>query len=67
MSREQTEGGTIGDDFQVEGCYYFTVSARACERGSSIAKDLINSEDPKHTVFCRDTAFVAINALFRGC
>ena len=25
MSREQTEGGTIGDDFHVEGCYYFTV------------------------------------------
>ena len=25
MSREQTEGGTNGDDFEVEGYYYFTV------------------------------------------
>ena len=24
------------------------------ELGSSIAKDLIDSEDPKHTLFCRD-------------
>ena len=36
------------------------------EPGSSIAKDLINSEDPKHTLFCRETAFVAIYALFKG-
>ena len=35
-------------------------------RGSSIAKDLIDSEDPKHTLFCRETAFVAIYALFKG-
>ena len=27
------------------------------QRGSSIAKDLIDSEDPKHTLFCRDPAF----------
>ena len=32
----------------------------------SIAKDLIDSEDPKHTLFCRETAFVAIYALFKG-
>ena len=32
----------------------------------SIAKDLIDSEDPKHTLFCRETAFVAIYALFQG-
>ena len=31
----------------------------------SIAKDLIDSEDPKHTLFCREIAFVAIYALFR--
>ena len=30
------------------------------------AKDLIDSEDPKHTPFCRETAFVAIYALFQG-
>ena len=31
----------------------------------SLAKDLIDSENPKHTLFCREIAFVAINALFR--
>ena len=31
----------------------------------SIAKDLIDSEDPKHTLLCRKIAFVAIYALFR--
>ena len=36
------------------------------EPGSLIAKDLNDSEDPKHTLFCRETAFVAIYALFRG-
>ena len=36
------------------------------EPGSSITKDLINSIDPKHSLFCRETAFVAIYALFRG-
>ena len=30
----------------------------------SIAKDLIDSEDPKHTLFCRKIAFVTIYALF---
>ena len=35
------------------------------ETGSSIANDLINSEDPKHTLFCRETAFVAVYALFQ--
>ena len=35
------------------------------EPGSSIAKDLIDSEDPKHTLFCRETASVAIYALFK--
>ena len=29
-------------------------------------KDLIDSEDPKHTLFCSETAFVAIYALFQG-
>ena len=28
---------------------------RSGEGASSIAKDLIDSEDPKHTLFCRDT------------
>ena len=31
----------------------------------SIAKDLIDSEDPKHTLFCRKIAFAAIYELFR--
>ena len=31
----------------------------------SIAKDLIDSEDPKHTLFCREIAFSAIYTLFR--
>ena len=31
----------------------------------SIAMDLIDSEDPKHTLFCREIAFVAIYTLFR--
>ena len=26
----------------------------------------LDSEDPKHTLFCRETAFVAIYALFKG-
>ena len=30
----------------------------------TIAKDLNDSEDPKHTLFCREIAFVAIYALF---
>ena len=32
----------------------------------SIAKDLIDSEDPKHRLFCRKIAFGAIYALFRS-
>ena len=40
-------------------------SAGIGELDSSIAKDLIDSEDPKHTLFCREIAFVAIYALFR--
>ena len=41
-------------------------SAVSGEEAPSIAKDLIDSEDPKHTLFCRETAFVAIYALFKG-
>ena len=33
---------------------------------STIVKDLNDSQDPKHTLFCRETAFVAIYALFQG-
>ena len=33
---------------------------------STIVKDLNNSQDPKHTLLCRENAFVAINALFSG-
>ena len=40
-------------------------SAGIGELDSSIAKDLIDSEDPKHTQFCREITFVAIYALFR--
>ena len=42
------------------------ISAGTGEPGSSIAKDLIDSEDPKHTLFCRETAFVAIFRAFSG-
>ena len=31
---------------------------------STIVKDLNDSQDPKHTLFCREDAFVAIYALF---
>ena len=30
----------------------------------SIAKDLIDSEDPKHTLFCREIAFAFYHFLF---
>ena len=46
--------------------YSYTGWHKVREPGSSIAKDLIDSEDPKHTLFCRETAFVAIYALFKG-
>ena len=32
---------------------------------STIVEDLNNSQDPKHTLFCRENAFVAIYALFQ--
>ena len=31
---------------------------------STIVKDLNDSQDPKHTLFCPENAFVAIYALF---
>ena len=31
---------------------------------STIVKDLNDSQDPKHTLFCREIIFVAIYALF---
>ena len=31
---------------------------------STIVKDLNDSQDPKHTLICRENAFVAIYALF---
>ena len=40
-------------------------SAGSGQEASSIAKDLINSKDPKHTLFCRKAAFVAIYALIQ--
>ena len=40
--------------------------ARTYEQSSSIAKDLIGSEDPKHTLFCHETAFVAIYGHSQG-
>ena len=40
-------------------------SAGIGELDSSIAKDLIDSQHPKHTLFCREIAFAAIYALFR--
>ena len=41
-------------------------SAGSGEGASSIATDLIDSEDPKHRLFCHETAFVAIYAFFSG-
>ena len=41
-------------------------SARSSECASSIAQDLADSKDPKHMLFCREIAFVAIYALFKG-
>ena len=38
-------------------------SARTDEPGSSIAKDLIDSENPKHRLFCTEIAFDAIYTL----
>ena len=46
------------------------LSAQTYERGSSIAKvsliakDLMDSEDPKHTLFCRETAFTGNYDIF---
>ena len=34
------------------------------EGASLIAKELIDSEDPEHTLFCSEAAFVAIYELF---
>ena len=31
---------------------------------STVVKDLNDSQDPKHTLFCRENAFVAIYTLF---
>ena len=31
---------------------------------STIVKDLNDSQDPKHTLICRENAFVAVYALF---
>ena len=33
---------------------------------STIVKDLNDSQDPKHTLICRENAFVAIYMLFSG-
>ena len=41
-------------------------SARRGEGASLIAKDLIDSEDPKHMLFCREIAFVATHVFFQG-
>ena len=32
---------------------------------STIVKDLNDSQDPKHTLFCRENAFVAIYTFFQ--
>ena len=56
----------LGGTGSAKGLYACIQGARTDEPGSSIAKDLIDSEDPKHTLFCRETAFVAIYALFQG-
>ena len=49
----------------------FNISTRVAlcagiwELDSLIVKDLIDSKDPKHTLFCRKLAFVTIYPLFR--
>ena len=40
-------------------------SARSGEGASLIVKDPIDSEDPKHMLFCGEFAFVVIYALFQ--
>ena len=35
------------------------------EGASLIAKELIDSKDPEHTLFCREAAFVVIYALIQ--
>ena len=47
-------------------CYAKAGWHKVREPGSLIAKDIIDSEDPKHMLFCRETAFVAIYTLFQG-
>ena len=42
------------------------VAQRAGSGTSSIAKGLIDSKDPRHTLFCRETAFVEDCAFFLG-
>ena len=63
---------TVGAEYQQWGAMLIIYiqpraakSAGIGELDSSIAKDLIDSEDPKHTLFCRKIAFAAIYALFR--
>ena len=41
----------------LEHCQYTVV------RNNTILEDLNDSQDPKHTLFCRENAFVAIYAL----
>ena len=38
---------------------------RICDWQSTIVKDLNDSQDPKHTLYCRKNAFVAIYTLFQ--
>ena len=48
-------------------CLKFGVaqSARSSKRRLSLAKDLIDSEEPNTTtLFCRENAFIAVYALF---
>ena len=43
---------------------YLQAGCRIWDWQSTIVKDLNDSQDPKHTMFCRENAFVAIYALF---
>ena len=51
--------------YSIPPSYRAARSAGIGELDSSIVKDLIDSEDPKHTLFCCEIELVVIYSLFR--
>ena len=49
---------------KVSATTYIPIKEKSKELDSTIAKDLNDSEDPKHTLFCCEIALVAIYAFF---